>query len=460
MTRDRGLRLLLLAIVLALGGWVLSATEWVEVEIPVPMRGKAAKNDLYATQELVRRLGGTVKEPQDLSVLPGPQDTLLLTSLDWDMFPERAARLRAWVQGGGQLVVPLRALDGKKIGNWIPVLSFDPPKRCIRKGPHRQPKDCDESLPLEDEEDDEDEDTDAPGSEDDGEPAPVDPLAPASSPLPRSAAKPPVAASAPPSWLTLMLRQSCHETRERTGAPPAYADRPADQPWKLCDSTSWQRMKPTGAWLWSLDGRSGPEILRVAVGRGSVTVMRTEQLFSNRRALLSDNGLAIAQALQVRAGRSVWFVDQEDREPLLAWLWQQAWIVFAVGGLALAFGLWRGGRRFGPPEAVAAAGRRSMAEQITGTAQFLWKRSPGALLAAQIRALDETARTHVLRYDRMDRATRAKALADATGLDPQALEHALDTRPKRRAGELAHALELLETARRRLGARTSARRKG
>jgi hypothetical protein len=93
-----------------------------------------------------------------------------------------------------------------------------------------------------------------------------------------------------------------------------------------------------------------------------------------------------------------------------------------------------------------------MVEQVTGTARFLWRHGPLALQAAQVRALDETARLHVMRYDELERGARASAIAKLTGLDAAALGLALDRSIPRRRIDLPPVLELLETARRRLAA--------
>ena len=101
-------------------------------------------------------------------------------------------------------------------------------------------------------------------------------------------------------------------------------------------------------------------------------------------------------------------------------------------------------------DAAALPGRRSMAEQISGTAQFLRRQGPEALLAAQIRALEAVARNHVRHYEKLGRSERAVAIAQATGLDAQALGLALDKSLARRRVDLPATLESLETARRLL----------
>jgi hypothetical protein len=179
-------------------------------------------------------------------------------------------------------------------------------------------------------------------------------------------------------------------------------------------------------------------------------VIQPESLLDNRRVLQGDNGLIAVAALQARPGAQIWFVTEEARAPILRWLWSEAWVVVVLGLAALVLAVWRGARRFGPPIAALPPGRRSMAEQISGTAQFLRRHGPESLLAAQIRALESAARSHVRHYDQLDRGQRAAAIAKVTGQDAAALGLALDRSRARRRTDLPATLELLETARRLL----------
>lgn len=405
-TRDVLLRMLMAAVALGAGVWVASCTEWVEVEVPLPARGEAAKNPLYVTQQLVRRLGAEVATPSTLAALPPPRATLLLTSWYWDLFPERAQRLKAWVENGGHLVLYANNLDHEQLKGWLPIKQLEPPRKRRNT----------------EEEDDEAED-----NSDDEDGAAPDPLQRI-----RKAMQPP-----------------CHPVIEPDGVPASYPD--GDRRFKVCGyvASGW-KLQSTSTPLWSLEGPDGPMMLRAARGQGQVTVILPWGLLDNDRVLKGDNGLIAVAALQARPGAQVWFVTEEARAPFLSWLWNEAWVAVLLGAAALLLALWRGARRFGPPLAHTPPGRRSMTEQISGTAQFLRRNGPEALLAAQIRALEEAARGHVRQYDQLDRTQRAAAIAQHTGLSASALGLALDKSLARKRVDLPATLELLETARRLL----------
>ncbi|MBX3619506.1 MAG: DUF4350 domain-containing protein [Rhizobacter sp.] len=412
--RTWGLRAAMAAVVIGLVAWLASCTEWAEVEVPVPPRGEAARNPLYATQQLARRLGATVATPKTLARMPPPGATLLLTSWHWDLFPERARQLRDWVEAGGHLVLFTDNLRQEQLKGWLPIKLMAPPSKAH----------------------DDNGNVNGNGNESDRDEAEEDDDGPAPDPAPN-----PV--QAPRSTLP------CIDATEPAGVTPHYAE--GQRYYRLCGvvESGWTLTASTPV-LWSLDGRRGPVLLRAARGRGDVTVIQPWALLNNDRVLKADNGLAAVAALQARPGATLWFVTEEARPSLLAWLWHEAWVALVLAGAALALALWRGARRFGPLVAKAPTGRRSMAEQIAGTAQFLRQQGPAALLSAEVRALDAAARLHIRGYDQLDRGQRAAAIARHTGQDAAALGLALDKRLAGRRAELPAKLETLETARRLL----------
>jgi hypothetical protein len=91
--------------------------------------------------------------------------------------------------------------------------------------------------------------------------------------------------------------------------------------------------------------------------------------------------------------------------------------------------------------------RRSVAEQIRGTAAFIAHHGGRALHHAQLRALDSCARTRVHGYDALIVGERAAVLAPLVGVDAHTLARAMNPELSK---HLPSALALLETARRRL----------
>ena len=427
LNRDNLLRAGIAALLIGGVLWLASCTEWVEVEVPKSPSSEAAKNDMLALEDLARRLGATVVRPGELSRMPPAGATVYLATTQWGIFPGRGERLRDWVADGGQLVLPGTDLNDPQLAGWLPARIVKPPV------PAKRAEQADD-----DDEDDEDEEVAVPAAQ----------------------ASRPAAGGAPDvKRLVKQLQDGppCRSVAEPESVAPAF---PPARRFMSCAHPPWPRVQAKvqgqgqaqAEAVWQLDAENGIEVLRVPHGRGSVTVLAGWDLRGNRQLTRGDNGLIAAAALQLRRGQLLWIVDQESRIPLSAWIWQTAAATVLLSGLALLLAWWRAAPRFGPLTVPAPPGRRSMVEQVAGTARFLWRHGAAGLHAAQVRALDETARLHVMRYDELERSARASAIAKLTGLDAAALGLALDRGIQRRRIDLPPVLELLETARRRLAA--------
>lgn len=391
--RDRLILVLLAVLLLAGGAWLMSATEWTDIDVPTPAKGEALTNPLYATEKLLGALGAKVVRHKSLDAMPPPQARLVLVSRNWDLFPERRQRLRAWVAQGGHLVIPGFLARHASLADWLPVTE----ENAIR-------------------------------------PQTVTPARPFN-----KAAK----------------DQDCRALEEPADVMSSYGDSRVFRACGVYFGPQYLPVNRQAAPLWSLQGTAGTEAVRVRVGQGTVTVLGGWDMLSNSNLLRADNALLAAAALQARAGAEFWFVAEEAREPFAPWLWHQAWAALLLGLLALALALWRAGVRFGPLAPSAPAHRRSMAEQVRGTARFLHMHGPKALHAAQLRALHASAARQLPRFSQLDPARRTQEIARATGLDAHVLERAQADRARNR-GALAADLELIETARRRLDAREPA----
>ncbi len=396
----RGLAVLVIA---ALAAWIVHNTRWVEVEVDDPPSGAAATDPYYALRQVLAASGSTLELRTSLEPLPPVGATLVLNSSSWTVFPERDARLKAWVEAGGDLVVDGWRTRGGDTLKWIP-LSFARPPQANRP---------------------------ASATEDDLPPTPRR----------RQRAR---AAGVP--------GPDCHLLEERGGASaPAFEP---DRHYRGCLAEGVirpVRVEPD----WVLSGPRGTVALRVPVGRGSVTATAAANAGDDNRGLLqADNALLMSAILRAGPGRAVWYVNDESREPLLLWLWHQARTPLLLCVAATLLALWRLMVRFGPRQALPPRARRSMGEQVNGTGQFIAGADPQALHAATRQAFDDVARLRIEDYAQLDDAERLVALADAlaptTTLAPDALMAALRPGPKSTPAQWLAAIAVVEQARRAL----------
>lgn len=386
--KETAVRIVLGLLVLLLGGLVVWATEWVDVDTPTPAHGDAATNPFYATQALLRALGATVEKRSSLEVLPPPGARLLLDSQHWDLVPERAELLRDWVEAGGHLIIPPGLIDHSALEDWMPIA----------------------------------------GRATGGYPVPSR----------GTSAK-------------LLRDWNCRTVTEIRHPPSTIADK-GRLAYEVCGERSPMMLGPAKHQplpLWSALGPAGVEAIRMQVGQGSVTVLGAWALLNNSNLTREGSALVVTAALQPHAGAVFWFVAEESRQAFVSWLWRKAWPAGLLGLLALALALWRAAPRFGPLALRAGTARRSMAEQVRGTGRFLHRHGAGVLHAAQVRALDEAAARTLSGINRADAPQRLAAIAQATAINPHTLALALDDRARHPA-VMARDLELIETARRRL----------
>jgi len=202
--------------------------------------------------------------------------------------------------------------------------------------------------------------------------------------------------------------------------------------------------------LWKVTDAYGVQALRISVGRGSVTVVNGEA-FTYRLLLKGSHASLFVAATQLHSGDDIHFLTDEDQASLLALTWRFGAPVVVLLLAALALSLWRAAPRFGPAIAPPASARRSLAEQIRGTGQFLLRVGDGqALHAATARALLAVAARRISAFSSLSSAERIRRLAQATGFPADALAAAINYTGARRANELRSAIALLEAARREI----------
>lgn len=446
MTRERLLWLLGL-IAIALGAWWLTAnTEWADRPVWRDAHGEAKTNPVYATEQLLRKLGMQAEHRDTLEQLPPPTARLVMLSDDWSVVPGRAEQLRQWVKNGGHLVLLTASTwEESPLGEWIPigksfvnevqgpsrpaappVPSVAPSSPSAQQGDTAQEdEDCDDC----DEDSDEASDTEEEEADNAGH-APSTP--PATTARPAAPAGPAAGAAS---------------------QAAADDDLMAFSVWDQCNlfqSNLRLKIKGNHRTQWAVYQRPGAQALRVGVGQGSVTVLNSlQRAFMETQILQCDHAVLLSSALQAEPGATVWFYLSEKREALVPWLWRHGWIAAVLAALTLAAALWRRAVRFGPDLPVPPRLRRSIAEQVRGMGHYLYRHGSEALMLAQQRALESTATRRLADYPRHPLPERARRIAQATGVSEPDLLAAMSAKFCTRA-ELPARLQILELARRRL----------
>ena len=385
------IRLILLAGVALLVTWIARNTYWDKVTIPSQLRNEAAKNPFYGAQHLVERLGATSSWDRFLRDV-SPDAVIVVSSWHWDLAEGRRSRMEHWVEAGGRLVLDRTLVGGKEeFESWSGISRRTLAPKASDKEKDEEEKDKDQMLKL---------------------------------------------------------NRDCRFVHQ--AAPTRAASDVDNHSFELCASEDGSHLVTTRPVAWALDDDFGNQVLRVNVGKGSVTVVNGVP-FHFREFLQGDNAALLVAAMQLRKKDQVHFLSEDEHPSMLALMWYLGWPVVLLALALIALALWRNSVRFGPLIAEPDQARRSLAEQIRGTGLFVIRFGGGkALHAAAVRALNEAARRRIGAYPRLSVSERIEAMAQLTGADASALGPAVNNGNARRANELRQAIALIESVRRRL----------
>jgi hypothetical protein len=389
MNRGRALSLVIVLLATVVIWWVAVNTYWDQVNVPTPPRGDAATDPFYAAGRFVQELGGTPVTDRIL-VASDPRDVIVLHNWSWELSGGRRQQLERWVEAGGRLVVDGTARSlGRSFGEWSGI-------RLLRA----EFTEADRKA--------------AENAEQDGIGGVMEP-------------------------------DPCMITRQ-VGASP-WRDNLGSSEYHLCRTDPWEILQSDRPVHWGLRAERGLVAARVAIGRGSLTVLRSDA-FTGGRFLLGDHPNIFVAATQLRGGDRIRFVTESQHPSLPALIWMYGAPVVVLASLCLLLALWRNGVRFGPRVAAEPLARRSLAEQIRGVGQFALRFGGGAALhRATLRALNEAAAARIPGFHAMKSGDRVAALARFACVDASALAAAMN--PAAGQGrELHSAIALLESARR------------
>jgi hypothetical protein len=242
------IRLIVLTIVTLIVVWIARNTYWDTVKVPQPLKKEAATNPFYGAQRLVEKLGATSSWDRILRDV-SPNAAIVVSSWHWDLGAGRRERMEQWVEAGGRLVLERRLVGGDEaFERWSGIARH---------------------LPSSNDDDEEDED-----EEGEDEKAPSVPVVPPAK--------------------CRVLRDATPEG-ERTGTGPSRA-------FELCGAEDGSHLVTTRRTAWALEDGSGNQLLRVNVGKGSVTVINAMPFnvpFEYRAFLDGDHASLLVAALHL-----------------------------------------------------------------------------------------------------------------------------------------------------------------
>jgi hypothetical protein len=377
VTRARLLNIAVFVVLLVLGVYVARHTYWTEVSVPNLPQQEAAKDEYYATKQLLARFGIRTGQIVSLRKLPPHDQVLLVPDVRDTTLEGHLQSLERWVEEGGRVILPAASIWSKgDLQSWTGIVPST----------HEAPESADKK--------------------------PRDPCGP-------------------------------HTVRVN--------GKPTGETLRACVRNSEFAFNSRRVPDWSLSNDYGMQMLRVAIGRGSVTVLDCECTLRNERVLKEDHARILFAATPLFRGDRFVFLDPEKAESLVAMVWRLAAPAALAVAATLALLIWRSWPRFGPLEPVAAPVRRSLAEQIRANARFAWRtRQLASLRNVMRRAVERAARKQIAAFSHLDGEQRYGALGARTGLGVDTLRAALEETADGDAQAQSAAIDLLERARRAL----------
>jgi hypothetical protein len=370
LSREWIIRIVTTAIVVGVIVWIARNTYWEDSEVDEPLKGEALTNRYYALEHLLHSMGVRTDTAATLEAPAASTDVMLAGNVVADILKNRIESLEPWVESGGRLVVGARTLESdKELQRWSGIsVRYDKPK--TNSDPKKK--------------------TDTDGNK-----------------------------------KTVILEKlngdpECyHLTVGRNGAalPESLA---------LCDFPNTFAMKTTKVPEWSLTSARGLQAARIAIGKGSLTVLPHGGIVAEKLLLKGDHARIFIAATGIKKDDHVWVYKIDAEEKLLPMLWRLVAPAILFLGAAACLLVLRQWPRFGTPLPTPQPVRRSLAEQLRAQAAFAWRtRRLATLRRAARRALDETGRKIIASYETLDVRRRAQALAEASGTDPQTLSAAM-----------------------------------
>jgi hypothetical protein len=396
MTRDRVTTVGILAVVIAIGVWIAFHTYWIDVTVPAALQGEAARNPYYSVERLAHALGIQTQKIASLRVLPPSNDVLLVNDLTHDVTHTRLGLLERWVESGGRLAVTANVVwSTPALQTWSGI------------APSHRDKPSAGTLP------------------------------------PRPA--PPNPAQAQPLQLPGKRDEDCAPMSVQTGGVAS------GETLHICSPASLFGFVSKRPPSWALSNDAGMQLLRVALGSGSLTVIGPRQLLEPKTLLRGIDAQAFIAATQLKRGDRLSIFSASLAEPLMAMLWRLAAPAIVAFGLAILLMILRHLPRFGPPVPVPAAARRSLAEQIRANARFAWRTGNlSSLRRAVLRSLERSAGRRIVGYASLSARRRAVELGKRAGVDPTLLNSAMTEEAAGTPSVQRSAIVLLEQTRRAL----------
>ncbi|MBL8513598.1 MAG: hypothetical protein JNJ55_06370 [Betaproteobacteria bacterium] len=402
--------LAVLAVIAAFGYWVYSNLDWEETTVPVPVRGPARTNNLLAAERLSARLGSVSESTFGIqgalrligshvagSSANPANSVLFLPTARRTLIARHEAALRDWVRAGGHLIAVTYTLEGESDRPDTLLAEFGFKQTRTKLGEKSKPK------PLKDE----DEEESAQEAEERRQREAARKAEELLKKLPGFRKR----------------EEKCWTVRESGALAPRFPQ--GRETLSACFDPRFHLEGKREA-LWAVTSEHGVHALTQSYGQGKVTVLTDYFLFQNESLGKADHADLFAAMVGFNdAGKKpthVYLMPREEYDGIFTLTWRYAWPVVLTLALLTMLALWRWGARFGPVHSARTHARRSLAEHVRASGEFLFRHGQSTTLwRATLDAARRRAERVLPRATFQNEDAYLDALATRSGIDAQHL---------------------------------------
>ncbi len=188
-----------------------------------------------------------------------------------------------------------------------------------------------------------------------------------------------------------VLRHAAFDAEDREEGAPESDDEAGSE----AEAPSTPEQPSPSAWAGS---DAGVHLVQFDVGDGLLTIVSDASIWKSKEIVDLDHAHLLRRLVGGDGG--VVLLYGRDVMSAAEWLVRNARAPLLAGGLTLLAALWLRGRRFGPLLADPPPGSRSLADQLDGSARFLWSNGHvGVLVDAMRTGLATRAESRALSGD-------------------------------------------------------------
>lgn len=188
-----------------------------------------------------------------------------------------------------------------------------------------------------------------------------------------------------------VLRHAAFDAEDREEGAPESDDEAGSE----AEAPSTPEQPSPSAWAGS---DAGVHLVQFDVGDGLLTIVSDASIWGTREIAELDHAHLLRRLVGDDGG--VVLLYGRDVMSAAEWLGRNARAPLLAGGLTLLAALWLRGRRFGPLRADPPPGSRSLADQLDGSARYLWSNGHvGVLVGAMRTGLATRAESRALSGD-------------------------------------------------------------